>query len=225
MFIWEYMMFTTFRPYVELGIIFIISIAVHEFAHAYTANKLGDETPKIEWRLTLNPLRHVSLIGLIMIFLIQFWWGKPVHINPRNFKNRYRDELVTSFAGPISNIFLWIIWIICMFVYGILFEVPGNIVFNWEDYVSHFFAYFSIINFWLAAFNLIPIVPLDGYRLVKIVSPKAWEWMEKYAGIISLIFLAIFVFWPLGNIVWWYITWVSFNLYRFFTFPLMQVFY
>jgi Zn-dependent protease len=215
----------TYWPYIELGIIFIVSISIHEFAHAFSAYRLWDETPKIEWRLTPNPLSHISLIGFVMIFLINFWWWRPVHINPKNFKNKYRDELVTAFAGPISNIILWILWILILFIYWVLFEVPQNILFNWWDLVSHFWAYFSIINFWLAAFNLIPIVPLDWYRLVKIISPKAWEWMEKYAGLISLAFLAIFIFWPLSNIVWWYITWVSSTLYRFFSFPLMQVFY
>ena len=211
--------------YIALGIIYIVSITVHEYAHAISAYRLGDDTPKIEWRLTLNPLKHVSLIGFIMIFLIHFWWWNPVHINPKKFKQPYRDELISSLAGPISNIFLWVIGVIILFVYWALFEVPQSVLFYWWDFISLFWAYFSIINFWLAAFNLIPIVPLDWYRLVKIVSHKAWEWMEKYAGIISLVFLVLFVVWPLGNIVWTYITNVASALFRFFSFPLMQVFY
>lgn len=211
--------------YIALGIIYIISITVHEYAHAISAYRLGDDTPKIEWRLTLNPLKHVSVIGFIMIFLIQFWWWNPVHINPSKFKQPYRDELITSLAWPISNIILWIIGVIILFVYWVLFEIPQSVLFYWWDIVSAFITYFSVINFWLAAFNLIPIVPLDWYRLVKIASHKAWEWMEEYAGVISIIFLAIFIVWPLWNIVWNYISEVAYALFRFFSFPLMQVFY
>ena len=211
--------------YIALWIIYIISITVHEYAHAISAYRLWDDTPKIEWRLTLNPLKHVSLIGFIMIFLIQFWWGNPVHFNPQKFKHKYRDELITSLAWPLSNIFLWIIGILIMFVYWVLFEVSQSEILRWSDIVCVFFEFFSIINFWLAAFNLIPIVPLDWYRLVKVVSHKAWEWMEKYAGIISIVFLALFVIWPLWNIVWSFIMWVASALFRFFSFPLMQVFY
>ena len=218
-------MMETYWGYIALGIIYIISITVHEYSHAISAYRLGDDTPKIQWRLTLNPLKHVSPIGFIMIFLIHFWWWNPVHINPNKFKSPYRDELITSLAWPISNICLWIIGVLILFVYWVLFEVPQNILLYWWDYVSSFWIYFSIINFWLAAFNLIPIVPLDWYRLVKIVSHKAWEWMEEYAGIISLVFLAIFIVWPLWNIVWEFITSVASTLFRFFSFPLMQVFY
>ncbi len=218
-------MMEEYLGYIILGIIYIISITVHEYAHAITAYRLGDDTPKIEWRLTLNPLKHVSLIGFIMIFLIQFWWWNPVHINPKKFKEPYRDELISSLAWPISNIFLWVIGVVILFVYWVLFEVPQSSILYWKDLIASILEYFSIINFWLAVFNLIPIVPLDWYRLVKIVSHKAWEWMEKYAGIISLVFLVIFVVWPLWNIVWSFIMWVASALFRFFSFPLMQVFY
>ena len=218
-------MMEEYLGYIILGIIYIISITVHEYAHAITAYRLGDDTPKIEWRLTLNPLKHVSLIGFIMIFLIQFWWWNPVHINPKKFKQPYRDELISSLAWPISNIFLWVIGVVILFVYWVLFEVPQSSILYWKDLIASILEYFSIINFWLAVFNLIPIVPLDWYRLVKIVSHKAWEWMEKYAGIISLVFLVIFVVWPLWNIVWTFIWDVASALFRFFSFPLMQVFY
>ena len=218
-------MMEEYLGYIILGIIYIISITVHEYAHAITAYRLGDDTPKIEWRLTLNPLKHVSLIGFIMIFLIQFWWWNPVHINPKKFKEPYRDELISSLAWPISNIFLWVIGVVILFVYWVLFEVPQSSILYWKDLIASILEYFSIINFWLAVFNLIPIVPLDWYRLVKIVSHKAWEWMEKYAGIISLVFLVIFVVWPLWNIVWTFIWDVASALFRFLSFPLMQVFY
>ena len=109
--------FATVWYYVELGIILLISIGIHEFAHAYSSYKLWDPTPKIQGRLTPNPLKHISLWWFLAVFLIHFWWWKPVQIDPSYYKKPYRDELITSLAGPASNIILWILWILVLFLY------------------------------------------------------------------------------------------------------------
>lgn len=216
--------FATVWYYAELGIILLISIGIHEFAHAYSSYKLWDPTPKIQGRLTPNPLKHISLWWFLAVFLIHFWWWKPVQIDPSYYKKPYRDELITSLAGPASNIILWILWILVLFLYWALFSVPLQKLLE-SDLVGNFWITFSMLNFWLAVFNLIPIPPLDGYRLIKVFSHKAWEFMEQYMGIIFIIFLLLFVFWPLSWSVSILISNVSYALFRFFSFPLLQVFY
>mgnify|MGYP002868864953 CR=1 FL=1 len=217
-------MFATIWPYIELGVILLVSIGIHEFAHAYSSYKLGDPTPKIQWRLTPNPLKHIDPIGFIMVFLIHFWWWKPVQIDPSYYKHPYRDELISALAWPASNILLWVIALVILYLYWALFWIELTTLLT-QDLVGDFWITFSILNFWLAVFNLIPIAPLDGYRLVKIFSHKAWERMEKYVGYISLFFLLIFVFGPLSTYVSSFISTVSYWLFRFFSFPLLQVFY
>ena len=211
--------------YIQLWIIIIVSISLHEYAHAYSSYKLGDPTPKIQWRLTPNPLKHIDPIGFIMIFFIHFWWWRPVQIDPSYYKHPYRDELITALAWPVMNIFLWVIWILIMMIYGKIFWLGLGDILSWNDLVENFWFIFSSLNFGLAAFNLIPIVPLDWYRLVKIISHKAGEFMEKYMTYISLAFLLLVVFWPFSELLSDYITSVSSSLFRIFAFPLSQIFY
>ena len=107
--------------YIQLAIILLVSIGIHEFAHAYTSYKLGDPTPKIQGRLTPNPLKHIDPIGFLMIFIIHFGRGKPVQIDPSYYKKPYRDELITALAGPASNILLGSLGLLIMFIYGWIF--------------------------------------------------------------------------------------------------------
>lgn len=128
-----------------------------------------------------------------MIFLIHFGWGKPVQIDPSYYKKPYRDELITALAGPASNIVLGIVGILILMIYGKLLGSSAIEVFNGNDLVIQFWTLFSMINFGLATFNLIPLPPLDGYRLVKIVSHKAGAWMEKNKHYIAIGFLLLAV--------------------------------
>lgn len=211
--------------YIQLAIILLVSIGIHEFAHAYTSYKLGDPTPKIQGRLTPNPFKHIDPIGFLMIFIIHFGRGKPVQIDPSYYKKTYRDELITAFAGPTSNILLGIGGVLILLLYGKISHQALGVILNVPDLVAQFWMLFSMINFWLAAFNMIPLPPLDGYRLVKVISPKVGYWMEKNMRYIAIVFLLLVVFWPFSETLGNYITWVSSGLFKMFAFPLSQIFY
>ena len=179
-----------------LAITFIISISLHEYAHAWTSFKLGDPTPKIQGRLTPNPLVHIDIIGFLLIFLIHFWWGKPVIVNPAYYKHKLRDELLVSLAWPATNMVLAIVGTLIMLLYVKFTNVEA--LYN-GDPVVQFWTLFSRINIALAIFNLIPIYPLDGYRIIKYIAPKAWYRMEKNRKYIMITLLAL-IFLP--NLLW-----------------------
>jgi Zn-dependent protease len=161
----------------------IISITVHEFAHAYAAYRLGDKTAEFHNRLNLNPLNHLDPIGTAMILFVGFGWGKPTPFNPWNLKKPRRDSALISIAGPISNFLMAIIG-------AILFHLtPENLIFKYA-----FFQNFTILNIALGLFNLVPIAPLDGFKVVGGILPRhlyhSWQQLEKY----GFLFLLFFVF-------------------------------
>jgi Zn-dependent protease len=166
-----------------IGLLFAITI--HEFSHAYAADRLGDPTPRAMGRLTLNPLAHLDPIGTLMIFIAHFGWGKPVPIDPYNFKNPRRDEIIVALAGPISNIILGS-------TIGIISLTTG--------YFNEILYIIAIVNFSLAVFNLIPIPPLDGSKVFLNLMPveKAYEW-EKAFERYGFFIVAACLFLPIGG--------------------------
>jgi Zn-dependent protease len=158
----------------------VMAIAIHEFAHAFAADRLGDPTPQLQGRLTLNPLAHLDFLGSIMILLAGFGWGKPVQFDPFNLRNPRRDAAIISIAGPLSNFTLAIICSLLLHI------VPFGIL-------SFILEPFIIINISLGVFNLVPIHPLDGFKIVGGILPekyaKQWYELEGY-GMIFLLFLA-----------------------------------
>ena len=169
----------------------IIGLTVHEFAHAYTAYRLGDNTAKLDGRLTLNPLKHIDWLGFFLIVVAGFGWAKPVSFNPNNLKNKHRDEIMISLAGPISN-----------FVIAILFFVIARLLY-FVDYINsstlgleviNLIMIWGVINFSLFVFNLIPLPPLDGSHIyltyIKDINQKLMMNMYKYG---TLILLAIII--------------------------------
>ncbi len=163
----------------------IVSISIHEFSHAFAAYKLGDPTGKNMGRMTLNPKAHLDPIGTIFLLFIGFGWGKPVPFNPFNLKNPKRDSAVISLAGPLSNFILAVI-------------LSFAIRFVGTDGILGVFLYMAILyNLILGFFNLIPLGPLDGNKIVYGFLPNnlAIQWMEiqKY-GTIILLFLIMFGF-------------------------------
>jgi len=169
------------------GILWALSI--HEFAHGYVAYKLGDPTPKFAGRLTLNPLAHIDIVGFIALFLVHFGWAKPVPINPRNFvkvSSWRKGEILVSLAGPLANFISALLCILFLkhFPFHLLPESLSNPIFL-------MFKYSTFINAAFGVFNLIPIPPLDGSKILEAVLPyNAWleyKKIEPYGPIILII--------------------------------------
>lgn len=189
-----------------LWVIIIISLSLHEYAHAWMADRLGDPTPKMQWRLTPNPLAHIDPLWFILIFIVHFGWWKPVITNPAYFRDPVKGDFLVAMAGPIANIILAVCGGVIMMLYGkIIGMQSAYAVLQAGDIVLQFRLLFTTINIWLAVFNLLPIYPLDWYRFIKIISPSAWYWMERNGQIIQLVMLLLIMWpwrWIIGTIVW-----------------------
>ena len=167
----------------------LLCISFHEVSHGFIANLLGDRTAKEQGRLTLNPIRHIDPIGLLMMIIFGFGWAKPVPINMMNFKNPKKGMAVSALAGPVSNL---ILAIFVLFIYGALHPfLYGSVAGNTVLTLIRTTAYLSIA---LGIFNLIPIPPLDGSKvLFSIVSDETYYKLmryERYGMILLLVVLA-----------------------------------
>jgi len=187
------------RTHVEILyqiIAFVFAICVHESAHAWTANKCGDPTARMLGRISLNPIKHVDPIGTVLVPLIGMLsgigfigWAKPTPVDPRNLRHPVRDDILTSVAGPVSNILLGIVAVAVLFV---LARVAGNAGPNSiAQPIALLCGAFISVNILLAAFNLIPIPPLDGSHVVRHMLPESGQRvydMIGYVGILLLFF-------------------------------------
>lgn len=186
----------------------LFAITIHEYSHGRMADFLGDPTPRLAGRLTLNPIVHLDPLGAIALLIFRFGWAKPVPINPLNFKNYRRDVILTALAGPISNfvsafLFSWI--------FKISLSVLGNIGFGGSSRISAVFingwfilvSYGVIFNLVLAIFNLIPVPPLDGSLVLFSLLPVKWQYeVEKYKSYTYFILIILVFTGVIGKILY-----------------------
>ena len=181
----------------------LVAITFHEYAHAFAADKLGDDTPRLQGRLSLNPLAHLDPIGSLMLLFVGVGWGKPVQINPNNFNRTIsisKGEAIVSAAGPIMNFILAIVFCIAYFV---IYKFAGAFVDTQIGGIVLSIILSTVyINLGLGIFNLIPMPPLDGSKILKNFLPyRARAWMESNEYLFYMIFLALWIFGILGNII------------------------
>lgn len=173
----------------------IIAITFHEFAHAFAADKLGDDTPRRQGRLNLNPLSHVDPVGFLMLIFVHFGWGKPVEINPRNF-NRNRSmsaqQAIVSLAGPLMNIVIALLLTIILF--AVLTFAPAFTLTTAGSLVVIAIQMAISVNIGLGVFNLIPIYPLDGSKILMHFLPyNARNWFLNHQQLFYIIFVVLWV--------------------------------
>ena len=162
----------------------VIALVIHEYAHAKAADVMGDFTPRMTGRLTLNPMAHIDPIGLIMLLVVRFGWAKPVMINARNFRNWRQGELLVAVAGPVANLMVAFISLLAM---AVLFKLG-----MFSEGVRLVLSMMVLFNINFAIFNMLPLPPLDGSKVLMVLLPGRLAYklmsLERYSFII-LIFL------------------------------------
>ena len=197
----------------------IIAMTFHEYAHALAAYKLGDDTPKIQGRLNLNPISHIDPIGMVLLLVAGFGWGKPVQIDSRNFDGKYsisKAEAIVAAAGPIMNFVLAFVFAI---IYCVLAIFNGGLLFQmsiWGEVLQRII----MINIGLGIFNLIPLPPLDGSKiLMHFLGYNAKQWFYRNEKIFYIAFVLLWITGLLSSLlspifsgVFSGITWLAFKL-------------
>jgi len=188
-----------------------MSVVIHEVSHGFAALALGDPTAKYQGRLTLNPFNHLDPVGSVLVPLIGYFaggfiigWAKPVPFNPHNLRSAKWGEALVAVAGPVSNIVL-------AAIFGLIIRLGNGASFMNESFLS-LASFVVLINITLAIFNLIPIPPLDGSKILFAVLPLKWQGIRnslENSGLI-LVFIFIFLLWPV-------ISPLAFYLFRLFT--------
>ena len=182
----------------------LIAITFHEFAHAFAADKLGDDTARREGRLSLNPFDHLDPIGSLMLLFAGFGWGKPVHVNPTKYTRKMsmeKGEAIVSIAGPLMNFLLAIIFTL---IYCAIFKFAGaNFILSTEgDIITRIIGAAISINIGLGVFNLIPLPPLDGSKVIMPFLPyKAKNWFINNESLFYIIFVVIWITGIAGYII------------------------
>lgn len=190
----------------------LVAITFHEFAHGYAAYKLGDNTAKNEGRLSLNPLDHLDPVGTLMLLFAGFGWGKPVHVNPIQYTRKIsmeKGEAIVSVAGPLTNL---ILALVLALIYGALVKFASIefLLSNVGNIVKLVLASAISINIGLGVFNLIPLPPLDGSKIIMPFLPyNAKQWFRSNEQIFYIIFVAIWITGIASLIITPPINWIS----------------
>lgn len=192
---------------IQMAVIVLISLTFHEFSHGWVSSKLGDPTPRATGRLSLNPISHLEPIGALLMVLTGFGWAKPVQINPRYYKNPKKGMALTAAAGPIANVLLAFVGLIVYTIIFILY-IKLRLFTNSIESIGSFFVRFASINLSFALFNIIPIPPLDGSRVLGLFLPSKIyfriQQYERYSFILIIILSYLGVFEEMiGNGVWY----------------------
>lgn len=181
--------FSSLEEVIGLGLGLIVAITVHEAAHALVADRLGDPTPRLQGRLTLNPLSHLDPLGTLMLILVRFGWGRPVQFDPYNLRDPQKDSALISLAGPIANL-------ITAGIIALLLRTTVLPLSDQLDLLLMPLLLIALININLAVFNLIPIPPLDGAKFVAGVLPRQLAplmySLEQYGFFILIAVLILF---------------------------------
>ena len=174
----------------------LVAITFHEYAHAFAAYKLGDDTAKNQGRLSLNPFAHLDPIGVVMLIFAHIGWGKPVQINPNNFTRKVSartGEAIVAFAGPLMNFILAFIFTI---IYYSIITFATSFAYTTEigTIIRTMIEYTVLVNVGLGVFNLIPLPPLDGSKiLMALLSYNAKRWFEEHTQLFYIIFLIVWI--------------------------------
>ena len=192
----------------------LIALSVHEAAHAYTAYKLGDKSQKALGRLSVSPLAHIDPIGFIFMLVFKFGWGKPVVMDDRNFKNRRKGIMLVALAGPLSNIILAFVFTIILKLLDVFGALAIMINSNIGNILYIMLLYMIGFNVMFGVFNLIPLPPFDGAKVLTYFLPekakRGMDWLEQYSiWIIAILMLTDvyqLIISPAYNFIYWLIS-------------------
>lgn len=171
------------------------AMCIHEYAHGWMSYKLGDPSPKYDGRLSLNPLHHIDPLGALFLIIFNFGWAKPVQVNPRYYKNPKKGMALVALAGPLAN---FILALICLIVDNVIVKVTGGDVSLAVYLIYQFFLLSAMVNVGLGVFNLIPLPPLDGSKVIAMFLPAKWYYkymqFEQWGFVLLFLLLAMGAF-------------------------------